>query len=206
MSTHQRARLAVGRIISGLVMAGGWVLVGARTVLDLVGYSTAPEDIETAQTRLDQVFSFILSLPWWSVWGFALITTIWLMWVSWPRSVRANIVPGEKVILPSPDHLANLTTTTQDAVHLCTAKPAPPHSIATIRYRVGYGIGASVWGGDQPIRLSIREVGSKDEPILQGVGQADVKLNRHSQFEYHTLMSLKGTAHIDFWLVGWLTD
>lgn len=205
MSAYQRARLAVGRIISGLVMAGGWVLVGARTVLDLVGYSTVPEDIEAAQTRLDQILSFVLSLPWWSVWGFALITTIWLMWVSWPRSVRANIVPGEKVILPSPDHLLNGTTTTKDQVRLCTAKPAPPHSIATIRYRVDYGLEAPFWGGQEP-RLSIREVGSNDEPILQGVGQADVKLNRHSQFEYHTLMSHKGTTHIDFWLVGWLTD
>jgi hypothetical protein len=78
-------KLIIGRIVSILIMAGGWVLVGIRTILDLIGYSTVPEDIEVAQTRLDQILGWVLSLPWWAPWGFALISTLWLMYVSWPR-------------------------------------------------------------------------------------------------------------------------
>ncbi len=68
--------------------AGGWLLAGARTVLDLIGYSTAPEDVEVARTRLDKFLEWLLSLPWWAPWGFALVATIWLMWVSWPRRTQ----------------------------------------------------------------------------------------------------------------------
>ena len=78
-------KLALGRIVSTLVTIGGWALVGVRTVLDLIGYSTVPEDAEVAQTRVDQFLGWLLGLPWWTVWGFVLITTLWLMWVSWPR-------------------------------------------------------------------------------------------------------------------------
>ena len=42
-------RRILGRILSALLTAGGWLLAGARTTLDLIGYSTAPEDIEVAQ-------------------------------------------------------------------------------------------------------------------------------------------------------------
>jgi hypothetical protein len=42
---------AVGRVISFVVIAASWLLAGARLVLDLIGYSTVPEDIEVARTR-----------------------------------------------------------------------------------------------------------------------------------------------------------
>ncbi len=86
-------RLAVGRILSILVMAGGWVLVGIRTVLDLIGYSTVPEDIEVARSRMERAFDNLQSVPWWAVFGFALISTIWLMRVSWPRSEKIVLEP-----------------------------------------------------------------------------------------------------------------
>ena len=82
-------KLALGRIVSIFMVAGGWLVVGIRIVLDLIGYSTAPEDIEIAQTRLDQLLGGILSLPWWVPWGFALISTVLLIWASWPRQVTA---------------------------------------------------------------------------------------------------------------------
>lgn len=78
-------KLIVGRILSAFLTAGGWLLVGVRLVLDLIGYSTIPEDVSVAKGRLDQFFELVLSAPWWSVWGFALVTTLWLIWVSWPR-------------------------------------------------------------------------------------------------------------------------
>jgi hypothetical protein len=81
-------KLILGRILSAILTAGGWLLAGARTVLDLIGYSTAPEDVGVAQARLDQFFGWLLSVPWWVVWGFALVSTLWLISVSWPRQPR----------------------------------------------------------------------------------------------------------------------
>lgn len=75
----------VGRFVSGSISAGGWLLLGVRTVLDLIGYSTLPEDAKVAADRLDHFFLWLLSVPWWAVLGFALVSTMWLMWVSWPR-------------------------------------------------------------------------------------------------------------------------
>ena len=54
-------------------------------MLDLIGYSTVPEDVDVAQSRLDRLLEYTLSVPWWAVWGFALLSTVVLIWVSWPR-------------------------------------------------------------------------------------------------------------------------
>jgi len=78
-------KLIAGKIVSGLITLSGWLLLGARLMLDLIGYSTAPEDVAVAKTRLDQALGWFLTIPWWALLGFALISTLWLMWVSWPR-------------------------------------------------------------------------------------------------------------------------
>ena len=82
-------RLVLGRIMSWALTAGGWLLFGARTVLDLIGYSTIPDDVAVAKTRIDQAIGLFLSIPWWALLGFALISTLWLMRVSWPKN-RTN--------------------------------------------------------------------------------------------------------------------
>jgi hypothetical protein len=89
-------KLIVGRILSALFTAGGWLLAGARTVLDLIGYSTAPEDVGVAQARLDQFLGWLLSVPWWAVWGFALVSTMWFIWVSWPRQGTETSAPMQR--------------------------------------------------------------------------------------------------------------
>jgi len=40
---------ASGRIASFLAVALGWMLFAARTTLDFIGYSTAPEDFEVRE-------------------------------------------------------------------------------------------------------------------------------------------------------------
>ena len=77
------------RIATYIVVAGGWLLAGIRTALDLVGWSTAPDDVTVAESRLDQFFVWLLSLPWWVPWGFALISTLRLIWVPWPELFEA---------------------------------------------------------------------------------------------------------------------
>ena len=83
-------KLIVGRVLSAFLTAGGWLLAGVRLVLDLIGYSTTPEDVLVAKGRLDQLFDLILSAPWWAIWGFAFLSTFWLIWVSWPRTVSSG--------------------------------------------------------------------------------------------------------------------
>lgn len=72
-------------------------------MLDLIGYSTVPEDVTVAQTRLDQALTWFLGLPWWLPWGFALASTLWLIWVSWPRerAIAINAAPSEQETEPS---------------------------------------------------------------------------------------------------------
>lgn len=55
-------------------------------MLDLIGYATVPEDAQVAGEVLRGVLLYLMSLPWWLPWGFALISTLFLMRVSWPRS------------------------------------------------------------------------------------------------------------------------
>jgi hypothetical protein len=58
-------KLILGRISSAFIALAWAALLGARLVLDLIGYSTAPEDVHVAQTRLDQFIGWLLSVPWW---------------------------------------------------------------------------------------------------------------------------------------------
>ena len=69
-------KLAAGRVFSMIAFAGGWLLFGARLVLEFIGYSTAPEDLVVARSRLDQaiILQFI-ELPWWAPLGVATIAT-----------------------------------------------------------------------------------------------------------------------------------
>jgi hypothetical protein len=83
-------KLVLGRIFSAFITAGGWLLAGIRLVLDLIGYSTIPEDVSVAKGRLDQFFDLILTAPWWVIWGFAFFSTLWLIWVSWPRHSQVD--------------------------------------------------------------------------------------------------------------------
>lgn len=72
------------RIGSIVLVAGGWLLAILRFALDLVGWSTVPDDVNVAMSRVDQFLTWLLSLPWEVPWGFALLSTLWLIWVSWP--------------------------------------------------------------------------------------------------------------------------
>lgn len=95
----------VSRITSAFLTAAWWFLVGARLMLDLIGYSTAPEDVGVAQTRLDQFIGWLFSVPWWAVLGVALVSTLWLIRVSWPSHKQidaVNMTAGVASVAPRP--------------------------------------------------------------------------------------------------------
>ena len=71
-------------------------------MLDLVGYSTAPDDAKVALGLSSQALQWLLSLPLWLPWSFAFAATAWLMYVSWPRH-HGNKTSGLQNIEPAPD-------------------------------------------------------------------------------------------------------
>ena len=83
----------LSRIGSTLVLVVLSAIAGVRLVLDVIGWSTAPDDVGTALTRLDQLLLWILELPWPVPWLSALAAGGWLIYVSWPSQQA----------LPSPD-------------------------------------------------------------------------------------------------------
>ena len=208
-------RLVIGRIASALIVAGIWLLAGVRTVLDLIGYATVPEDSQVATGLLRDFLLWALSVPWWVPWGFALISTLTLIWVSWPRAgiqFSQTVVAGTKVVLPEPETVYQMHWTRHaNATHRfdvepVTAESAPPHSVATIRYSVGWSTAGEQVMDRPPVKIAIREVGSRDQPMLEGVGFVELKLNRHSRFEFEMDIPAPGDTEIRLWLVSWIAN
>lgn len=91
-------KLILGRVGSILVVALLWLYIGIRTVLDLIGYATVPEDMQVASGLLRDFLIWVLSVPWWAPWGLAVASTLLLIWVSWPRSQPHTEAPAESTI------------------------------------------------------------------------------------------------------------
>ena len=200
-----------GTALRRLFAYAGWGLNalywGARLMLDFIGYTTAPEDFETLQGKLPKVVDWLFSTPWWVPSLTMLGLTALVVLVSWPRTERRDltVIAGTKVILPTPKLIWNGKSRLGDEVDTVIVNDAPPNSIANIRYRV-----TAVDGGMELFALSpkiaIREVGSNDAPVLEGVGFAEVQLNRHCTIEVPTKSPGEGIwVHIELWLVGWIT-
>lgn len=112
-------KLIFGRLLSQAIWGGGLFLSGVRLALDLIGYSTAPEDIAVAQSRLDQFIGWLLGLPWWALLGFVLITTLWLMRVSWPRQQPAPpLTPSQLSAPPVQAPIPPTETTETKSIHV----------------------------------------------------------------------------------------
>ena len=101
-------KLALGRVASVLIAVSGWLLVGIRVVLDLIGYATVPDDQQVAAGLVRDFLLWLLSVPWWVPWGFALISTVVLILVSWPRQqATVQLDSSGAPALISPAHFKN---------------------------------------------------------------------------------------------------
>ena len=67
---------------------------GARLLLDLIGYSTSPEDFEDITKKLPAAAEWLLSTPWWFPALMATALTVFLIWVSWPRAQQQGAGPA----------------------------------------------------------------------------------------------------------------
>lgn len=110
-------KLFAGRLFSILLVAGAWIVIGVRAVLDLIGYATLPEDSKVAQGVAEHLLLWVLSLPIWLPWGFALIATLMLMWVSWPRQLATgtDALSPRTTPEPSPPLAAEVPRSRRDA-------------------------------------------------------------------------------------------
>lgn len=200
-------------IFAALFAVGGWLWTGATILMNWIGRSTLYEDTENALSLGERGLNWLFSTPWWVPGFLGAVATFFLFYVFWPRGQQPYlaVIAGTKVILPSPKQIMNghcrfgpEYTHDLDKV---IATGAPPHSIANVRYRVTATDGQITLAGVSP-RIAIREVGSNDAPILEGVGFAEVHLNRQSEFEVSStcgLLEEKPWVHIELWLIGWIT-
>lgn len=70
------------------------ILFGARIMLDLIGYTTAPDDFALFQQRLPQVLDWLFSTPWWvpSILMAGLIAlAAWLLVSGTKRAVKEEV-------------------------------------------------------------------------------------------------------------------
>lgn len=84
--------MALGRIVSVFLAMSGWLLFGARVMLDAVGYSTLPEDAIVASERVSAFLIWLSGIPWWALFGFALVSTAILIFAVWPRTIVVKAV------------------------------------------------------------------------------------------------------------------
>ena len=70
-------------------------------MLDLIGWSTAPDDLPVFGERLDRLFDLVVSAPWWIPWGFAFVSTLVLMRLSWPKSYPVLLQDSKPQLLAS---------------------------------------------------------------------------------------------------------
>ena len=90
------------RLLSYTFAVIAWLVAGVSLALDLIGWSTAPEDTSVAMGRVMQILSWLASLPSWIPYGSATALTMWLIFVSWPKAqvAQAALTPKPK---PPPD-------------------------------------------------------------------------------------------------------
>ncbi len=72
---------------------------GARFALDVVGWSTAPDDLGVAVSRLDQFFSWLMTIPVWMPFAGAVLLSLALASLSLVNRPRASYVRAEQTIV-----------------------------------------------------------------------------------------------------------
>ena len=139
-------------------------------MLDWIGYSTAPDDAEVAKSLVEKVLIWIMALPWWVPWGFALITTMWLMWISWPRPQKAR----ERAIDDAMQQEVRV-----DGTHEIEAKPPPKEADVGFHQRVYVGwtqVSKGRLKTDRVIEVAFFCFNGNDEDILIHNSKGSVKI------------------------------
>lgn len=70
-------------------------------MLDVIGYTTAPEDFETLQARLPNWLEWLFSTPWPVPAVLMIALTAFVIWISWPRPDERPKSLGEAIASPA---------------------------------------------------------------------------------------------------------
>jgi hypothetical protein len=89
-----------------IVTAVVWAFAAFRIGLDLIGWSTAPDDVGVAVTRADKFLEWMYSLPWWGPLGAAVLLSAWVIWVNrrevaLPAVSSPSLLTGPEVVRPA---------------------------------------------------------------------------------------------------------
>ena len=87
------------RLLSYAFFSIGWLVSGVKLTLDVIGWSTAPEDTSVALGRSMLLLNWLASLPSWIPDVSAIALTMWLMFMSWPRAQTTNAVGNQSAAL-----------------------------------------------------------------------------------------------------------
>lgn len=74
---------AVGQFFTWVGVLGMFAFGIIRTMLDVVGYSTAQGDAAGLPAAAQAFFLWLLGLPWWVPWVAFMLAFMWLCWWSW---------------------------------------------------------------------------------------------------------------------------
>ena len=186
-----------------------------KGIADWIGRSTAGEDTGALVSKMDNLIAWLAEQPSLLFYGVPIVLASSALVLAYkPEIVRAlGIHPkndfghaNKQVILSDPKEFGYLAATGGNTKHIYEA-PAPAHSIADLRYQIE--VEENMFSDpiiSDKARITIREVGSSDPPILFGVGETKVKLNRHSKFELFATYPWDCFFTIRIWLLGWVED
>ena len=107
-STAQRANalfprmgITIRRIFAYLVEAALLLFAGGRLILDLIGWSTVPDDVGVAVSWVERFAAWLISVPWWVTYGSATAGLMGLIYFSWPRPVYLPAPPTDPAMTAS---------------------------------------------------------------------------------------------------------
>jgi hypothetical protein len=87
----------VGRLFSWIGTLAFFAFAVVRTILDVIGYTTAQGDAAGLPESAQAALLWLLSIPWWIPWAVFLGAFMWLAWWSWTPH-QSEMKPQEEVV------------------------------------------------------------------------------------------------------------
>ncbi|MCI0555768.1 MAG: hypothetical protein L0287_32885 [Anaerolineae bacterium] len=113
-------RIAVQRFLALAVWSLNALLLGAKWMLDLLGYTTAPEDFKNLQKKLPAFLTWLFSSPWWVPSLLMVLLTLLVVWVCLPKREKdasQTAIPASSGRTPINDTSSQTQPTTQKEIH-----------------------------------------------------------------------------------------
>jgi hypothetical protein len=87
--------ITIKRLLGTFATGALWILCGVRLALDIIGWSTAPDDVKVAKGRAVELLNWVAQLPAWMPYMVATVLTMWMLYTS--RSVAIVGAPVQSI-------------------------------------------------------------------------------------------------------------